>query len=167
MGIIEAGGHVHPAQSIMGVRDQSPRLDVQMLNPKATVPTRAHPTDAGLDLYACESCTLYTNLSTPIQVATGIAVAIPKGLVGLVFVRSSLGFKQNVTLANSVGVIDSDYRGEVKVALHNQSNVPRAIKAGDRIAQLVLVPIALMEPNVVETLSGTDRGTDGIGSTGR
>lgn len=121
---------------------------------------------AGLDLF--------NNGSTPITlvpgksevVSTGFYVEIPEGYVGLVFARSSLGFKFDCTLANSVGVIDSDYRGEVKVKIHNHSDNIKFLMPGERMAQIVVVP-CLAKFTQVDELSETERGANGFGSTGK
>lgn len=132
------------------------------------VPSRANPTDAGLDLRAIEDYTLKPNI--PTMVDCGISVKIPPGHVGLLFSRSGFA-KRNVTLANSVGVIDSDYRGPIKAALVNRGTEEQYIEAGDKVAQLVIVPIVL--PQIVisteteEQWLDTSRGAGGFGSTGK
>lgn len=135
------------------------------LTPTAVEPTRGTPHSAGLDLCADEKALL---LSGQVKmVSTGIAVEIPEGYVGLLFVRSSLG-KAGVTLANSVGVIDSDYRGEIKFAMiYNSTFGGQYIQHGERIGQMVVVPAPLFELVEVDELSDTTRGTGGFGSTGR
>ena len=163
MGIIEAGGTVRPVHTRPTI---SPTLQVKKLHPDAIIPTRAHATDAGLDLHALEEVTLSSVDKDPVVVRTGIATAIPVGAVGLVYIRSSLGFKHNITLANSVGVLDADYRGEIMVALHNSSNMPYTIKKGDRFAQLVITPALLISAQIVDELPETVRGKGGFGSTG-
>lgn len=146
--------------------------------PWALTPTRAHATDAGVDLAATAAKTgngwddHFTSVSIPraggtTLFGTGIAVAIPEGHVGLVFVRSSIGIKRNLVLANGTGVIDSGYRGEIMVCLRNEGDAPAVIVRGERIAQLVIVPCDLTEWQEVNTLDDTDRGTGGIGSTGK
>lgn len=140
------------------------------LTEKDLMPTRANPTDAGLDLRAAESKLI--RASTPTLIDTGISVQIPRNHVGLVFSRSGLA-KHGITLANSVGVIDSDYRGNIMVSVicnaENERDV--FINRGDRIAQLVVVPIVLPQVQVVdeddEEWLNTARGTGGFGSTGK
>ena len=100
------------------------------------------------------------------MINTGLAFAIPEGLVGLVVARSSLGTKRGLAPANKVGVIDSDYRGEVRVVLHNHSSEPQTIENGERIAQMLFVPYYFAEFALVEELSTTARGEGGFGSTG-
>jgi len=135
------------------------------LTPTAITPARGTPGAAGLDLYSDEKVLLLSGNVT--MVRTGIAVEIPEGYVGLVFVRSSLG-KAGVALANSVGVIDSDYRGEILLAMvYTSSFGGQYIREGDRIAQLVVIPAPLFELQEVDELSETKRGEGGFGSTGK
>lgn len=136
-----------------------------VLAPGAKQPLRAHPTDAGADLRSVENYRLYPGSKKLFD--TGVAVAIPEGFVGLIFNRSSNG-KNGIKLANSVGVIDSDYRGNLKILLENDSlDFTLDVVAGDtKLAQLVIVPIVLPQFKVVTSLDNTDRGTGGFGSTG-
>lgn len=122
---------------------------------------------AGLDLFnnTTENVVIEPKKSQVID--TGFFVEIPEGYVGLVFARSSLGFKFDCTLANSVGVIDSDYRGEVKVKITNHSDKPKIIEPSERISQLVIVPYLLAEYTQVSELGETERGSNGFGSTGK
>lgn len=142
-------------------------IDLQFIrtHPNAKRPTRAHPTDAGLDFYALEDATLY--VGQRVAVDTGIAVAIPTGHVGKLYGRSSLGANHGVTLANAVGIIDADYRGSIVAVLANHGQVPYYVHAGDRIAQLVVEPIVTPTVVEVEALPGTVRGSGGFGSSGR
>lgn len=129
-------------------------------------PKYAHKGDAGADLRAhlAEPLTLYYgNAQT---VATGVSVAIPEGYVGLVFGRSGLGCKHGIRLANSVGVIDSGYRGEIMVTLVNDGKKAFDIHDGDRIAQLVVFPVPAVHFTYVDVLDKTERGEGGYGSTG-
>lgn len=128
-------------------------------------PRRATPGSAGLDLSAAEDVVLPVGARK--LVPTGVCVAIPEGHVGLLASRSGWGLKYGITLANSVGVIDADYRGEVGAVLINHGNQPIAITQGDRIAQLLLVPVAMPQVTVVDNLDHTTRGTGGFGHTGR
>ena len=139
-------------------------LPVRFTRPGADLPTRAHPTDAGLDLYAAETVHVIPNHVT--LVSTGVAVAIPAGHVGLLVARSSLAVKKAMTLANGVGVIDPDYRGEIKVPITPLDGCRNLIQAGTRIAQLVILPIALPRLDVVAHLPESPRGDGGFGSTG-
>lgn len=141
-------------------------LEVTKLRPDAIVPTRAHPGDAGLDLCAVEACDLLPGQRG--TVSTGLAVAIPPGWAGLVVPRSGLARKHGVTVANAPGLIDAGYRGELQVLLVNLSNEAHRIEAGDRVAQLVCVPVGTGPAVVVEALPASDgRGDGGFGSTGR
>ncbi len=135
-------------------------LKVKRLNESAKLPTRAHPTDAGLDLYALQ----HTLEDAVYLVSTGISIAIPDGYVGLVWDKS--GIVTNTGLHVVAGVIDSSYRGEVKVAIVNLSNKNRVIKVGQKIAQLLIVPIITPNVEEVKELDETDRGINGFGSTG-
>jgi len=141
-------------------------LKVQLLSDSATLPTRAHEGDAGLDLYAAEAA--HIGPGERWQVATGIAVEIPDGHAGMVLPRSGLARRHGISLVNAPGLIDSGYRGEVKVLLLNNdpAEVFR-IAPGDRIAQLVITPVVSAEPVEADGLTETDRGEGGFGSTGR
>ena len=139
-------------------------LPVRLTRPGADLPTRAHPTDAGLDLYAAETIQIAPRVVT--LVPTGIATAIPTGHVGLLIARSSLAVKKAMTLANGVGVIDADYRGEIKVPIVTTDGCHNLIQAGTRIAQLLILPIALPTIEVVAELPNTGRGVGAFGSTG-
>jgi len=135
------------------------------LSEKATLPTRAHDGDAGLDLYAAEGARI--GPGQRVSVGTGLAVAIPQGLAGLVMPRSGLALKHGVTLVNSPGLIDSGYRGEVRVLLINTDGSSEfRLASGDRIAQLLLVPIATASPLEADSLDQTVRGGGGFGSSG-
>lgn len=204
-------------------------LKIKKLNPDAHVPTRAHDTDAGMDLYALpveytdEEKKAYKSVvdqnvtyakffdlfgGTGIfgdtflseeqkaaidiagkltdsewddyfkskivimphetkMISTGIAIAVPTGYMGCIYARSGLASKKSLAPANCVGIVDSDYRGEVKVALHNYSDKNQVIDVGERIAQLVIQPISLCTPVEVEELDETERGSAGFGSTGK
>lgn len=143
------------------------------LTPDVPTPRRAHPTDAGVDLTAHHvpnSPGFKGNGAIrPGETATfgtGIAVSIPPGYVGLLFVRSSIGCKLGLAPANAVGVIDSGYIGEVRIVLHNHSQGTQVISVGERICQLVIVPINADVWEHVHSLEATERGTGGFGSTG-
>lgn len=136
-------------------------------HPGVPDPVRAHPTDAGMDLTAqFEDEAITIDAMESALVGTGIKVAIPPGHVGLVVVRSSLGIKRRIGLANDVGIIDSDYRGEIKLALHNRSPQAQTINRGERVAQLIITPISL-DPWQEAPLDTTERGPGGFGSTGQ
>ena len=131
----------------------------------ATLPTRAHDGDAGLDLYAAEGARI--GPGQRVSVGTGLSVAIPQGLVGLVTPRSGLALKHGIALVNSPGVIDSGFRGELRVLMLNtDASSEFKVASGDRIAQLLLVPIATASPLEADSLDQTVRGGGGFGSSG-
>jgi dUTP pyrophosphatase len=136
------------------------------LNEEAILPTRAHEGDAGLDLYACESA--HVGPGERWSVGTGVAVEIPDGQAGLVLPRSGLARKHGIALVNSPGLIDSGYRGEIRILLLNTDPAETfRLQPGDRIAQLLIVPIAAAEPVEAEALGESVRGDGGFGSSGR
>ena len=143
------------------------KVAVKKLRPGAKMPTFGSREAAGADLYACLEEPVTIEPGKTVFLPTGLSMALPKGYVGLVYARSGLACKQGLAPANKVGVIDSDYRGEFMIALHNHSTEPRVVKHGDRIAQLVVTPV--IQPNYYEadTLDETSRGTGGFGSTGK
>ena len=141
-------------------------MNIKKLNDKAIVPTYGSEMAAGADLYACEGGEITIEAGQTRLVHTGIAMAIPEGLVGLIYARSGLACKRDLAPANKVGVIDSDYRGEIMVALHNHGSEPRTLADGERIAQIVFTPYHTAEFSVVEELDDTARGAGGFGSTG-
>ena len=141
-------------------------LNIKKLTPDATIPTYGTEFSAGADLYLCgDDITIRPH--TTVLAHTGIAMAIPGGFVGLVFARSGLASKKDLAPANKVGVIDSDYRGEIMVALHNHGEQTRTVERGERIAQIVFVPYSSADFCVVDELDDTVRGDGGFGSTGR
>ena len=142
-------------------------MNIKKLNDKATVPTYGSDFAAGADLYACEGAEVTIEAGQTKLIHTGIAMEIPEGLVGLIYARSGLACKRHLAPANKVGVIDSDYRGEIMVALHNHSSEPQTIADGERIAQIVFTPFYTASFEVVDELSDTVRGIGGFGSTGR
>ena len=139
-------------------------INIKKLNERAVIPTRGSEYAAGYDLYALNGDTIAPGVTS--KISTGIALEVPEGFFGAIFARSGLATKQGLRPANCVGVIDSDYRGEVIVALHNDSQEDSEVCAGDRIAQLVIVPFLPVEFTEVDELSDTARGTGGFGSTG-
>lgn len=142
-------------------------LKIKLLTENAVVPTVGSKNAAGLDLYAyIEEGDIIVEPFTTVKINTGIAVEIPDGYFGGVYARSGLATKQGLRPSNCVGVIDSDYRGEVMVALYNDSDKPRTVVNGDRIAQLIIQPYLNAEIDIVDELSETDRGNGGFGSTG-
>jgi dUTP pyrophosphatase len=141
-------------------------LPVAKSHISAVLPTRAHPGDAGLDLYSIEEA--HIGPGERWSLGTGIAVEIPEGHAGLVLPRSGLAREHGITLVNSPGLIDAGYRGEIRVLLLNTDPAETVrIEAGARIAQLVVTPVALAEPVEVAELSDSARGDGGFGSTGR
>lgn len=150
-----------------GVGLEKKQVAVKKLNKNAVVPTYGSEYSAGADLYACIDKDIEIKPDETAFIPTGLAFEIPVGLVGLVYARSGLACKRGLAPANKVGVIDSDYRGEVMVALHNHSDKPQTVAVGERVAQLVLAPYVPAEFVECEELSGTARGEGGFGSTGR
>lgn len=141
-------------------------VQIKKLNENAKVPFYATPYSAGCDLYACIEEEITIEKGQTKLIPTGLAMAIPEGYVGLIYARSSLACKQGLAPANKVGVIDADYRGEIMVALYNQSEEEKTIAPADRIAQLVITPYLKAEFVETKTLEETKRGTGGFGSTG-
>jgi dUTP pyrophosphatase len=141
-------------------------LPMQMLDPELRVPTLVHEGDAGLDLQARINVTLNSAIG-PTVVPTGVAVAIPTGYVGLVCPRSGLAAQEGIGVLNAPGVIDSGYRGEVKVVLFSTRTEITELRRGDRIAQLLVLPCAHVSPDLTESLPPTTRGDSGFGSSGR
>lgn len=142
------------------------KVNIKKLNDKAIIPSRGSEYAAGYDLYANLEDEIVIPAGETVKVGTGIASEIPNDWFGAVFARSGLATKQGLRPSNCVGVIDSDYRGEIIVALYNDSKNDKTIHNGDRIAQLVVIPFLNAEFNVVDELSDTQRGNGGFGSTG-
>ena len=142
-------------------------LKFRKLDERAVVPSYATEFSAGADLYALCDGDIQIRSGETVLVHTGIAVEIPEGYAGYVFARSGLASKKGLAPANKVGVIDSDYRGEIMVALHNHSDETCNISNKDRIAQIVFMPYAYAVFSQTEDLSDTVRGTGGFGSTGK
>lgn len=142
-------------------------IRVKKLNPNAQLPTYGSVEAAGADLYAClsESVTILPGQTA--WIPTGIALEVPKGCAGLVYARSSLGVKRGLAPANKVGVIDSDYRGEIRVVLLNHGQEPQTVVHGERVAQFLITPVLTPRYEEAEELSDTDRGAGGFGSTGK
>ena len=142
-------------------------LKIKKLHPSAILPTYGSAGAAGADLYALpEGDPITIAPGETVFIHTGLSMAIPAGYVGLNFARSGLASKQGLAPANKVGVIDSDYRGELMVALHNHSAEPRTVHPGDRVAQFLVMPVITAEFIEVDTLDDTERGAGGFGSTG-
>lgn len=145
----------------------TPRVQIRRLRPDAIVPRYQTTDAAGMDLHAALDQPMQVAPGTVVAVPTGLAMAIPRGYEGQVRPRSGLARKHAITVANAPGTIDSDYRGECLVLLINLGREPFTIAHGDRVAQLVIAPVAQAELEVVEELSATERGAGGFGSTGR
>ena len=138
-------------------------LKIKRVRENAKLPFRATEGSAGMDLYACIEEPNGTQ-----KIPTGLSIELEdRNQVALIFARSSMGIKHSVTPANAVGVVDSDYRGEVCVFLHNYSDVEYTVQPQDRVAQMVIMPVLLPEIEEVTELSDTERGEGGFGSTGK
>lgn len=142
-------------------------IRVKKLRSGAILPTFGSAEAAGADLYACIEADVAIEPGKTVFIPTGLAMELPRGYVGLVYARSGLACKRGLAPANKVGVIDSDYRGEFMIALHNHGNQTQVIAPKERIAQLVITPILIPTYVEAEELSDTDRGTGGFGSTGK
>ena len=142
-------------------------MRVKKLHPNAVLPTYGSAEAAGADLYACLEEAVTIAPGEVYWVPTGIALEVPRGCAGLVYARSSMGAKRGLAPANKVGVVDSDYRGEVKVVLLNHSNQPQTLQPGERVAQFVITPVLQPVYEEVEELTDTNRGQGGFGSTGK
>ena len=146
------------------------KINFKKTNSKAIIPNRATAESAGFDICACldKSVTVYCNCTEMIR--TGLSVALSdtdgQSYMLMLCARSGLAAKNGINLANGVGIIDSDYRGEIVVALHNHGDQPFVVNHGMRIAQLIVIPIATPEVYEVDDLDDTDRGAGGFGSTG-
>ncbi len=142
-------------------------IRIKKLHPNAKLPTYGSPEAAGADLYACLEEAVTIAPGETFFVPTGIALEVPKGCAGLVYARSSMGAKRGLAPANKVGVIDSDYRGEIRVVLLNHSKQPQTVEPGERVAQFIITPVLTPAYEEATDLSDTDRGTGGFGSTGK
>jgi len=144
------------------------KLRIKKLNENAVIPTYGSPYSAGADLYAVlDRDKIEIPPHETVLVHTGLSFEIPEGYVGLVYARSGLATKRGLAPANKVGVIDSDYRGEVMVSLHNHSNTLQEIDNGERVAQIVIAPFLKVDFEIADELSDTVRGEGGFGSTGK
>lgn len=142
------------------------KISFMKMDSRAQMPVYGTEYSAGADLSACMEMPVTIHAGTTEFIHTGIAVAIPSGLVGLIYARSGLACKQGLAPANKVGVIDSDYRGEIIVALHNHSAEDLVVEPGQRVAQMVIAPYIYAEYEENNSLDETDRGDGGFGSTG-
>lgn len=142
-------------------------IRVKKLHPNAVLPTYGSQEAAGADLYACLDQPVTVEPGQTAWIPTGIAIEVPRGCAGLVYARSGLACKKGLAPANKVGVIDSDYRGEITVVLHNHGSVPQTVACGERIAQMVITPVLTPAYTEADDLSDTGRGQGGFGSTGQ
>lgn len=140
---------------------------VKKINSNAILPTYGSAEAAGADLYACLDGAVTIQPGETAWIPTGIALEVPKGCAGLIYARSSMGVKRGLAPANKVGVIDSDYRGEIRVVLLNHGKTSQTIEHGERIAQFLITPVLTPSYVEVEELTDTDRGIGGFGSTGK
>ena len=143
-------------------------LKIKKLNENAVIPKAATMGSAGMDLYACLDGDIILKPNERVLIPTGIAIALESNAyVAYIYARSGLAIKNGITLSNCVGVVDSDYRGEVKVGLINLSDKDYTVVNGERIAQMVIAPIIIPEVSEVEELDETERNAGGFGSTGK
>lgn len=142
-------------------------IAVKKVRENAILPTYGSAEAAGADIYACLEAPVTIGAGETVFIPTGLAMEVPKGCAGLVYARSSMGAKRGLAPANKVGVIDSDYRGEISVVLHNHGSVAQTVEPGDRIAQLLITPVITPVYEQVEELTDTNRGAGGFGSTGK
>ena len=143
------------------------KINLKKLTESAVLPERGSAFAAGYDLFADVKEVLEIAPHTTAMIPTGLAMEIPEGYFGGIFARSGLASKESLRPANCVGVIDPDYRGEIKVALHNDSQECQTIHTGDRLAQIVITPFLAVDFNEVDELNETDRGEGGFGHTGK
>lgn len=142
-------------------------IRVKKLRDNAILPTYGSEGAAGADLYACLDAPVSVAPGQTVWIPTGLAMEIPNGYAGLIYARSGLACKRGLAPANKVGVVDSDYRGEFTVVLHNHGAQSQTVQPGERIAQIIIAPVFTPPYEEVEVLSGTQRGAGGFGSTGR
>ena len=142
-------------------------IRVKKLNPNAILPTYGSVEAAGADLYACLEAPVTIQPGETAWIPTGLSLEVPKGCAGLIYARSSLGVKRGLAPANKVGVIDSDYRGEIRVVLLNHGKIAQTVENGERVAQFLITPVLTPAYTEVDELSNTDRGAGGFGSTGK
>lgn len=142
-------------------------IRVKILRERAKLPTYGTASAAGADIYAWLESDVTIEPGKTAFIPTGIALEVPEGCAGLIYARSGLACKQDLAPANKVGVVDSDYRGEITVALHNHGTEPRKVSHGDRIAQFIITTVLQPAYEIVEELSDTARASGGFGSTGK
>lgn len=141
-------------------------IRVKKLHPMAKLPTYGSAEAAGADLYACLDDPMTVKPGESVFVPTGIAMEVPVGCAGLIYARSGLACKRGLAPANKVGVVDSDYRGQIVVVLHNHGQQSQTVEHGERIAQMVITPVITPMYELSDELSDSDRGAGGFGSTG-
>ena len=142
-------------------------IPVKILREGAILPTYGSAEAAGADLYACLEAPVTIEPGQTAFIPTGIAMAVPQGCAGLIYARSGLACKRGLAPANKVGVIDSDYRGEIMVALYNHGTQPQTVDHGERVAQMVITPVLTPVYEVADSLTDTARNAGGFGSTGK
>ena len=143
------------------------QIRVKILRKGASLPAYGSAEAAGADLRACLEEDMVIQPGETVFVPTGFAMEVPRGCAGLIYARSGMACKRGLAPANKVGVVDSDYRGEIMVALHNHGPQPQSISHGDRIAQMIITPVITPAYVMSETLDDTERGQGGFGSTGK
>ena len=141
-------------------------INVKKLNKLAKLPTRGSEYAAGYDLYAATAGPIEIQPHTTIKIGTGLSFELPQGTFAAIFPRSGIATKRGLRPANCVGVVDSDYRGEILVPLYNRSREDKTVEPGERIAQLVITPVLLPDVEETDLLSSTERGAGGFGSSG-
>ena len=142
-------------------------IPVKILREGAILPAYGSAEAAGADLYACLEAPVTIEPGKTAFIPTGIAMAVPVGCAGLIYARSGLACKRGLAPANKVGVIDSDYRGEILVALHNHGAEAQTVEHGERVAQMVITPVLIPAYEAADSLSETERNAGGFGSTGK
>ena len=142
-------------------------IRVKKLSANAILPTYGSAEAAGADLYACLEEPVTIQPGETAWIPTGLALEVPKGCAGLIYARSSMGVKRGLAPANKVGVIDSDYRGEIRVVLLNHGKEPQTVENGERVAQMLITPVLTPAYTEVDELDDTQRGNGGFGSTGK
>ena len=142
-------------------------LKVKKMRDNAILPTRGSEQSAGIDLYACIDDSIVILPNSDAIIPTGIACDFPEGYFGAIAVRSSVGIKRKMGLMNQLGVVDWDYSGEIMIGLHNFGRIPQTIVPGERLAQMILLPYVIYDIVETDTLTETERGEGGFGSTGK
>lgn len=141
-------------------------VKIKKLNGNAVIPTRGSEKSAGYDLYACMENSVFVKPHETVVIGTGLSMELPDNTFGAIFARSSFASERGLAPANKVGICDSDYRGEYKIAIHNHSDRTQWVDPGERIAQLIVIPYFDVDFYEVDKLGDTERGAGGFGSTG-